>query len=527
MNKSDAAKKPSPTVSEAGSENCLPIGTRLAEFEITAIIGEGGFGIVYLATDHSLQRTVAIKEYMPSALAARGDDKSISIRSARHQETFATGLKSFINEARLLAQFDHPALIKVHRFWEQNNTAYMAMRYYEGRTLKNVMQRDPATVTEAWLKRMLTPILEALEALYSVQILHRDISPDNIMIQMNGEAVLLDFGAARQSIGDMTQVLTVILKPGYAPIEQYADDASMQQGPWTDIYALSAVIYAAIAHKPPPTSVARMFKDTLEPLDTAGHKGFSHAFLFAINKGLCVKPEDRPQSIAAFRQLLGIETVMPSAQRAARSAARAAASSAAKPAAGQHGKSVESRRLSQDKPEKPAMPGSRIVLAAAIVLAAGLIGGGFMLPNTARTPIVAASPVGLAQSSPSPQQSASVPENINPAPPPITESAVPVPAQAATPVSASAATAVPASVSAPAAIATGTVMLSIKPWGAISVDGASHGVSPPLKKLSLPEGKHRITIANPNFSDYVTEIDVKKKKPGIVQHDFSLEKKTP
>lgn len=295
-----------PLVPISGSENCLPVGTRLSEFELTGIIGEGGFGSVYLAFDHSLQRTVAIKEYMPGALAGRNSDKSVMVRSERHKETFMTGLRSFINEARLLAQFDHPALIKVHRFWEQNNTAYMAMRFYEGQTLKNVIKNSPEIVTEEWLHAMLKPILEALEALYKVNILHRDISPDNIMIQKTGGAVLLDFGAARQIIGDMTQALTVILKPGYAPVEQYADDTSMKQGPWTDIYALCAVLFAAITKKPPPTSVARMIKDPIEWLSTQKYPQFSEAFLAAINKGLAVNPDNRPQTIDEFRRLIGI-----------------------------------------------------------------------------------------------------------------------------------------------------------------------------------------------------------------------------
>jgi serine/threonine protein kinase len=290
------------------SGNCLPVGTRLADFEITGIVGEGGFGIVYMAFDHALQRTVAIKEYMPGSLAGRGSDHSVVIRSPNNQETFQAGLKSFINEARLLAQFDHPALIKVYQFWEQNKTAYMAMRYYEGQTLKSIIKNHPEMVTEAWLKAMLGPILEALESLYQVQVLHRDISPDNIMIQKKGGAVLLDFGAARQIIGDLTQALTVILKPGYAPIEQYADDTSMKQGPWTDIYALSAVIYSAVVKKTPPTSIARIIRDPIEQLRNGSYATFSQEFLSAVDKGLSVKSEDRPQTIEEFRNLLGIDT---------------------------------------------------------------------------------------------------------------------------------------------------------------------------------------------------------------------------
>ncbi|GAC1407151.1 MAG: hypothetical protein NVSMB6_04430 [Burkholderiaceae bacterium] len=292
-------------IASAGSENCLRIGTRVAEFEITAIVGEGGFGIVYLAFDHSLRRVVALKEYMPGVMAERSADARVVVRSKRHQEAFDTGLRSFINEARLLAQFEHPALIRIHRFWEQNQTGYMAMRFYEGRTLKRILQdNDRAFVSESSLKRVMRSILQALDALYRVGVLHRDISPENIMIQSDGEAVLLDFGAARQIISGMTQALTVILKPGYAPIEQYADDPSLLQGPWTDIYSLSAVIYGAITGQNPPSSVARMIHDPIVPLAGKRRPGYSVSFLHAIDCGLCVRPEHRPQSIEAFLALL-------------------------------------------------------------------------------------------------------------------------------------------------------------------------------------------------------------------------------
>ncbi|MFZ3290020.1 MAG: serine/threonine-protein kinase, partial [Telluria sp.] len=271
-----------------GTENCLAIGTRLSDFEITGILGEGGFGIVYVAFDHALQRTVAIKEYMPGALAARGADQSVAVRAERHQETFEVGLRSFINEARLLAQFDHPSLVKVYRFWEQNRTAYTAMQYYDGRTVKNIVENSPELVTDAWCRLVFKQILEALEMLYTMNILHRDVSPDNIMVQASGDAVLLDFGSARQIIGDMTRGLTVILKPGYAPIEQYAGDASLEQGAWTDIYALSALMYFAIVREAPPTSIARMVKDPLTPLQGRALPGFSPQLLAAIDKGLAV-----------------------------------------------------------------------------------------------------------------------------------------------------------------------------------------------------------------------------------------------
>ncbi|MFZ6646333.1 protein kinase domain-containing protein [Undibacterium sp. TJN25] len=295
------------TAVHAGSENCLPIGSRLGDFEITGIVGEGGFGIVYLAFDHSLRRTVAIKEYMPVALAGRGVDDSVLIRSVKHTDAFGAGLESYINEARLLAQFDHPSLVKVYRFWKQNKTAYMAMQYYEGHTLKHIAEFNPEIINEAWLTNMLRAIIGALETLYSAQILHRDISPENIMIQHNGVPVLLDFGAARQVIGGTPQDLTVILKPSFAPVEQYADDSNLIQGQWTDIYALCAVAYSVIARKTPPGSVTRMIKDPMQRLQDLAPPGYSHAFLAAIDQGLSVLPEFRPQSTAEFRALLSLE----------------------------------------------------------------------------------------------------------------------------------------------------------------------------------------------------------------------------
>lgn len=514
MSPDDTATVTLSNTPETGSEHGLPAGTRLADFEITGIIGEGGFGIVYLAIDHSLRRTVAIKEYMPGALAARGADQHIAVRSKRHQQTFDTGLKSFINEARLLARFDHPALIKVYRFWEQNNTAYMTMRYYEGQTLKNVIRNLPSMVTEAWLKRMLKPILEALETLYSVRILHRDISPDNIMIQSSGEAVLLDFGSARQIVGK-TDALTVILKPGYAPIEQYADDSTMQQGPWTDIYSLSAVVYSAIAKKPPPTSVARMLTDPLEALDDRTCPGFGNDFLSAINKGLCVKPEDRPQSIEEFRRLLNIDPFAPTPANALQPSLP--------PVRGNAGR-LDGMNAVDDIADLPgsghdpigkeALPARagvsarqlRTLLAAGIVVVAGtagalLVRGGSTAPAAVPMPIEQKIPV------PSSVSVLSVePKNPLPA---LEKTANDKHAEQT------------ADAVKPRLPAAGSVKLMIKPWGTVLVDGVSQGVSPPLKTLSLPEGRHQITIVNPNFPAYITKVEVKKNKPGSIRYNFA------
>lgn len=286
----------------------LPVPTLLGEFELTGVLGEGGFSVVYLAIDHSLDRTVAIKEYMPSAIAVRQPDGSVVPRSPRHEDTFKAGLASFINEARLLARFNHPALIHIHRVWEQHGTAYMVMQYCFGRTLRQVAQAEPELVrSEAWLKTAFTPILDALELLHAQSCFHRDISPDNILILQNGAPVLLDFGAARQVIGDMTQALTVILKPGFAPIEQYADDASLQQGPWTDVYGVGAVIYFLLRGKPPVASVARLVKDPMQCLqDDAALEAISPSFRTAVDAALAVHPDQRIRSISELRRALDL-----------------------------------------------------------------------------------------------------------------------------------------------------------------------------------------------------------------------------
>jgi serine/threonine protein kinase len=291
-----------------GDTHALPNGTRLDEFELTRRIGEGGFSIVYLAWDHSLDRKVAVKEYMPGSLAARVSVTQIRPRSERHRETFEAGLKSFINEAKLLARFDHPALVKVYRFWEANGTAYLVMPLYDGTTLKEAVRKMPQRPDEAWLLGLLAPLTAALNVIHAEHCYHRDIAPDNVMLLADGgKPLLLDFGAARRVIGDMTQALTVILKPGYAPVEQYAEVPGMKQGPWTDVYALAATVYWAVIGKIPPPSVGRMLSDAYEPLAKAAAGRYSARFLEAVDRALVVLPEARTQTIDAFRRDLGID----------------------------------------------------------------------------------------------------------------------------------------------------------------------------------------------------------------------------
>lgn len=305
-----------PPATPGSSPNCLPMNTRLGEFEIVGLIGEGGFGIVYLAYDHSLERKVALKEYMPTSLASRTQDLQVSVRSERHRETFEMGLRSFVNEARLLAKFDNPALVKVYRFWEDRGSAYMAMPFYDGLTLRDALKQRTGVPDEGWIRRILIPLMDALEIMHSESCFHRDIAPDNILLLKDERPVLLDFGAARRVIGDMTQVLTVILKPGFAPVEQYAEMPGLKQGAWTDIYALAAVVYYIITGRTPPASVGRLMNDTYQPLATLAAGSYDPRFLAGLDQCLAVKADDRPQSIAAMRELLG-EMASPSPAGAA------------------------------------------------------------------------------------------------------------------------------------------------------------------------------------------------------------------
>ncbi|MBO9644832.1 MAG: protein kinase [Pseudacidovorax sp.] len=293
-----------------GDAGTLPPGSAIAEFEITRLIGQGGFGVVYEAWDHTLERVVAIKEYLPTSLATRTGDGTILPLSERHRETFDLGMRSFINEARLLAQFDHPSLLKVYRFWQERGTTYMVMPFYRGDTLRQALADIPAGVDEGWLLRVMDGVSQALAVMHAANCFHRDIAPDNILLlEGSGRPVVLDFGAARRVISDKTQAITVILKPGYAPVEQYAEMPDMKQGPWTDVYALAAVMHVAICGRAPPPSVARILSDSYVPL--AGNEQllqrYSPAVLAAVDAGLAVRPEGRPQSMAEFRQQLGLE----------------------------------------------------------------------------------------------------------------------------------------------------------------------------------------------------------------------------
>ncbi|WP_096474365.1 serine/threonine-protein kinase [Burkholderia stabilis] len=286
----------------------LPLGHRLGELQLDEVLGIGGFGIVYRAFDRTLRRAVAIKEYMPSMLATRGGDYTVSLRSERFAQAFDAGRGAFLNEARLLAQFDHPGLVKVLHFWESHGTAYMVMPFYEGRTLKQLLDGG-MRISETQLRNIVGALLGALDTLHRAQCFHRDVALDNVLIRPNGSAILLDFGAARKRIGDLVDDGAMMIKPGYAPIEQYTDDPAFSQGPWTDLYALGAVMHAMIAGELPPAAVVRSIKDTYRPLvsrELPAGEVYSPAFLAAVDHALQLRIPDRPESVAAFAAELGL-----------------------------------------------------------------------------------------------------------------------------------------------------------------------------------------------------------------------------
>jgi len=290
---------------QADELNALPAGTPFGALEILRTVGVGGFGIVYLAQDHSLQRLVAVKEYMPGQLAQRGTGSQVSLRSSSHQDTFEIGRRSFVNEARLLARFDHRSLLKVYQFWEANGTAYMAMPFLQGKTLKQVRQEMSGPPNDAFMLKVLLPLLDGLRLLHDESVYHRDIAPDNILLpDGGGDPILLDFGAARHAIGDRTQMFTAILKPSFAPIEQYGEAAGLRQGPWTDLFALGAVAHYLILGRPPAVSTTRAVSDSYQPLAGMALPGLSTTVLAAIDWSLRVRPQDRPQSVDEMRAAL-------------------------------------------------------------------------------------------------------------------------------------------------------------------------------------------------------------------------------
>ncbi len=279
----------------------LPVGYRLHEYRVDKVLGQGGFGITYLASDVNLNAKVAIKEYLPEQFACRTEDITVEPRSANDEDFYEKGLESYLVEARTLATFRHPHIVRVARFFEANNTAYMVLEYERGESLK-AWWRAHADMAEIDLLTLLLPLLDGLAVVHESGFLHRDIKPDNIYVRdADGSLVLLDFGAARHTSEERSEENNFVT-PGYGPIEQYVMG---EQGPWTDIYAFGATLYWMVSGKKPIAAPDRMLPvDPLTPAVEVGKGRYSHEFLSAIDWALKPETQDRPRDVAAFRSAL-------------------------------------------------------------------------------------------------------------------------------------------------------------------------------------------------------------------------------
>jgi Protein kinase domain len=289
----------------------LPADTVLdGGYRILRVVGAGGFGITYEAEDLSLGTMVAIKEYYPFDFGDRDASMSVRPKSERHKSTFEKGLANFLQEARTLARFEHPSIVRVMRVLEANSTAYMVMRFELGLSFEAWLRSFSRSPTQAELDFVAARLLDALQTMHAADFLHRDIAPDNIVIRADGTPVLLDFGAARRAVAEMSRSLTGIVKAGYSPHEQYSSDGRLQ-GPWSDIYALGGTLYRAVVGKAPEEATLRFDDDRMLSAAEVGKGKYRPSFLAAIDACLRVRHAERPQSVAQLRPMLLATQALP------------------------------------------------------------------------------------------------------------------------------------------------------------------------------------------------------------------------
>jgi len=289
------------------SRKSLPNGKELLSYKIESVLGAGGFGITYLATDTNLNRAVAIKEYFPEQLASRDDEGTIDASSERESKAFVWGRERFLKEGQILARFSNPNIVSVLDFFELNNTSYMVMEYESGESLKSII-REGRRLSETDVLEVLLPLLRSLARFHNEGFIHRDIKPANILIRRDGTPVLLDFGSARQTVSGERLSLTSLVSPGYAPVEQYSDKGA-HQGPWTDIYALGATFYHLLTGRMPATAMERTASlhngsDPLTPAGVLARGAYSEELLKAIDISMKLMEHERPRSVSELLELL-------------------------------------------------------------------------------------------------------------------------------------------------------------------------------------------------------------------------------
>ena len=300
------------------TDDALAPGTRLEQFVIERFLGLGGLGVTYLARDESLGVWRALKEYLPDVWGMRLADGTVGPRAEAYAEDYSWGLDRFLREARILARLESRHIrhvVRVYQVFPALGTAYMAMEYVEGRTLEAEVESE-GPLSEERVRGLLGALTEGLSAVHAAGILHRDITPRNVMIRDDGTPVLIDFGSARQATGGRSGDVRQFLTPGFAPLEQYVTRTrrgssaalKLRQGPWTDIYALGAVTYWAMSRPEHREKLdeapARQVADELPPLFEAAGHGVSESLSVAVSRALAVHAEDRPQSLEEWRELL-------------------------------------------------------------------------------------------------------------------------------------------------------------------------------------------------------------------------------
>lgn len=285
----------------------LPNGHQLEEYTIDRQLSLGGFSIVYLATDPE-GRQVAIKEYLPNSLALRSRGEIKPVITSDHLGAFRYGMKCFFEEGRALARLSHPNVIRVLNFFRANDTVYMVMEYEHGRTLQEFIQKHQGHISERFLRGVFTRMLNGLREVHSNKLLHLDLKPSNIYLRSDNTPVLIDFGAARQTLVNDQPMLKPMYTPGFASPEHYGTRKDL--GPWSDIYSVGASMYACLAGSAPQAADARLKKDTLSPAMMRWDGQYSDRLLEIIDWCLNLNHLYRPQSVFALQKAL-VETVTP------------------------------------------------------------------------------------------------------------------------------------------------------------------------------------------------------------------------
>lgn len=477
----------------------LPHGYALHEYTIEAVLGTGGFGITYLARDNNLQCQVAIKEYLPNDLAVRTGGQTVCARTESDTHGYRIGLDGFLAESRVLASFRHPNIVRVTRFFEANNTAYMVMDYERGEPLRDwIRQHGP--IGEEQLLKMFLPLLDGLDVVHKARVLHRDIKPANIYVrEEDGSLVLLDFGAARYASSGDSRSLTSIVTPGYAPFEQYHTHGA--QGPWSDLYALGGVLYWLVTGEKPLEAPSRVRSDAMPAASTVSRGKYGERVLRAIDWALTPDEVDRPKSVSQLKAVLTGEADPP-------------------PPLAAGGKPPAAAGTARPSVHKPVLVGMIGLVLVVVVGAIAYFGAGKPAAEPAAQapgdPVAAAKP----QEAAAPEAAAAKRAADTGRK---TDRKVEAPASSQSPAKPETAEK-PKDKAVVAAAPTATVILDVRPQGEVILDGKKAGMSPPLKQLVVSaNAKHKIEIHGSGVPHFWTvdlkpgekqEIRVNYERPG-------------